>query len=298
MSNRNAARARTLALMCVGAAASSAGCDYVRPSEVFVPDGDVIAIGVVLSAGWRTAYMIASHPHRPGTADAPVVEAVLTGPSGPAAFAREVAPEHCSVLITDFWHGPHVCLAATLPAPVWSGERYTLRGTTRLGRFEGVTVVPNPVTIHDPQGEVVLRPTRYYGNDIVRVTLSFESPPETGMVVASVAQAVQMVVDSAGNVSAEPSLLAYVLPREADPDQGSVDLGVWSHSQFPWRPPEARFNLRLVGLDENVGRFASYRDDHLLVRPWPDFGIVGDEGIYGYFGSASRSRAVPVIVRP
>ncbi len=43
---------------------------------------------------------------------------------------------------------------------------------------------------------------------------------------------------------------------------------------------------------------ASYRDDHLLVKPWPHFGIVGDEGIYGYFGSASRSRAVPVIVRP
>ena len=39
-------------------------------------------------------------------------------------------------------------------------------------------------------------------------------------------------------------------------------------------------------------------DDHLLVKPWPHFGIVGDEGIYGYFGSASRSRAVPVIVRP
>ena len=161
-----------------------------------------------------------------------------------------------------------------------------------------MTVVPNPVTIHDPQDEVVLRPTRYYGNDIVRLTLSFESPPEVGMVVASVAQAVQMVVDSAGNESAEPSLLAYVLPREADPDQGSVDLGVWSHPDSPWRPPEARFNLRLVGLDENVGRFASYRDDHLLVKPWPHFGIVGDEGIYGYFGSASRSRAVPVIVRP
>ena len=297
MSNKNAVRVRSLALMFMGAA-SSAGCDYVRPSEVFVPDGDVIAIGVVLSVGWRTAYMIASHPHRPGTADAPVVEAVLTGPSGPAAFAREVAPEHCSVLITDFWHGPHVCLAATLPAPVRSGERYTLRGTTRLGRFEGVTVVPNPVTIHDPQGEVVLRPTRYYGNDIVRLTLSFESPREVGMVVASVAQAVQMVVDSAGNVSAEPSLLAYVLPREADPDQGSVDLGIWSHPDSPWRLPEARFNLRLVGLDENVGRFASYRYNHLLVKPWPHFGIVGDEGIYGYFGSASRSSAVPVIVRP
>ena len=62
--------------------------------------------------------------------------------------------------------------------------------------------------------------------------------------------------------------------------------------------PRPRFNLRLAGLDENVGRFASYRDDHLLVKPWPHFGIVGDEGIYGYFGSASRSRAVPVIVRP
>ena len=83
VSNRNAARARTLVLMSIGAAASSAGCDYVRPSEVFVPDGDVIAIGVVLSVGWRTAYMIASHPHKPGTADAPVVEAVVTGPSGP-----------------------------------------------------------------------------------------------------------------------------------------------------------------------------------------------------------------------
>lgn len=297
MASRSAVRARTLGLMWIWAAAS-VGCDYTRPSDVFVPDGDVIAIGVVLSAGWRTAYMIATHPHRPGTADAPVVDAVLTGPNGLAAFNREVAPKHCSVLIADFWHGPHVCLEATLAAPVLSGERYTLEGTTRLGRFDGMTVVPDPVTIRDPKGEIVLRPVTYYGNDIVRLTLSFESPLEVGMVVVSAAQAVQMVADDAGNLSAEPSLLSYVLPREADPDQRSVDLRVWSNPEFPWRPPEARFNLRLVGLDENAGRFASYRHNDLIVKPWPSFGLVGDDGIYGYFGSASRSRAIPVIVRP
>ena len=288
---------RLFTLTCVGLT-TLAGCDYTRPSEVFVPDGDVIAIGAVLSADWRTAYLIATHPHRPGDAGAPVVDAVLTGPNGLAAFDREVTSQHCSVLIADFWHGPHVCLEAMLPAAIRSGERYTLTGTTGLGRFEGMTVVPEPITIKDPEDEVVLRPISYYGNDIVRLTVAFESPPEVGMVVASVGQAVQVVADSAGNLSAEPSLLASVLPREADPDQGSVDLGVWSHPGYPWRAPEARFNLRLAGLDENVGRFASYRSGHLLVEPWPHFGIVGDEGIIGYFGSASRSKPVPVIVRP
>ena len=297
MPSKSVSRAQSLALMFIVAVACP-GCDYTRPSEVFVPDDDVVTIGLVLSAGWQTAYLIASHPHRPGTADAPVVEAVLTGPTGVAAFTRKVAAHHCSVLIDDFWHGPHICLEAALPAPVRSGERYTLDGSTRLGRFEGMTVVPNPVTIHDPQGEVVLRPTRHYGSDIVRLTLTFESPPEVGLVVASAAQAVQMIVDSAGNLSAEPTQLAYVLPREAAPDQAEVDLGVWPNPEFPWQPPEARFNLRLVGLDENVGRFATHRYNHLLVEPWPSFGIKGDEGIYGYFGSASRSRAVPVIVRP
>lgn len=89
MSGRNAVRAGIPALMCVGAL-SSVGCDFTRPSEVFVPDGDVIAIGAVFSAGWQTAYLIATHPHRPGTADAPVVAAVLAGPGGSAAFTREV----------------------------------------------------------------------------------------------------------------------------------------------------------------------------------------------------------------
>ena len=297
MSSKSISRAGTIVLTAVIAVAAT-GCDYTRPSELFVPQGDVITIGVVLSAGWQTAHLIATHPHRPGTADAPVVEAVLTGPSGPSAFTREVASHHCGVLIDDFWHGPHVCLEATLPAPVRSGERYTLTGSTHLGRFGGMTVVPDPVTIHDPEGEVVLRPIRHYGSDIVRLTLRFESPPEVGMVVASVAQALQMIADSAGNLLAEPTQLAYVLPREAAPDQREVDLAVWSNPQFPWEPPEARFNLRLVGLDENVGRFAAHRYDHLLVEPWPYFGIEGDEGIHGYFGSASRSRAVRVIVRP
>lgn len=297
MSSKSVSRVGTLALTSLVASAST-GCDYTRTSELFVPEDDVIAIGVVLSAGWQTAHLIATHPHRPGTADAPVVEAVLTGPNGSSAFSREVAAHHCGVLIEDFWHGPHVCLEATLPAPVRSGERYTLAGSTRLGRFGGITVVPDPVTIRDPEGEVVLRPIRHYGSDIVRLTLQFESPPEVGMVVASATQAFQMTVDSTGSLSAEPTQLAYVLPREAAPGQRKVELAVWSNPQFPWEPPEAGFNLRLVGLDENVGRFAAHRYDHLLVEPWPYFGIEGDEGIHGYFGSASRSRAVLVIVRP
>ena len=31
-----------------------------------------------------------------------------------------------------------------------------------------------------------------------------------------------------------------------------------------------------------------------LTRPWPSFGLTGDEGIYGYFGAGARSRAIPV----
>ena len=88
------------------------------------------------------------------------------------------------------------------------------------------------------------------------------------------------------------------LPQRGD------DIGPIAHHamlkspQNMWRAPEFRLDLHLVGFDENFARFARLRYDRLVIRPWPSFGLSGDDGIFGYFGAASRSNPVQVIVRP
>lgn len=288
-----------LRFLVTAAALGAAACDYVRPDELFVPEADAIVVGAVLNEGWAHVYLIASHPHRHPSEPAPEVRAILTGPGGDVAFDKEVDLSRCGVLVEGLWHGPAICLQATLAHPVRTGTVYSLRGETPLGGFSGVTRVPEPVVIHDPAGQVVLdAETGYGGSTIARLDVHFESPQGVGMVIASVANALQVAADSTGELSAQPIRVAYVIPREFHSGQSRAAFAVWADDRgHPWLPPEVRFDAYLAGLDEPMSRFAQFREDNMVVPPWPDFGLDGDEGIYGYFGSASRSRPIPVVVK-
>ena len=280
-------------------------CDYTHPTDVFVPDDDVIAIAAVISAGFNTATLLATYPHRDSSANPPVVEAQLSGPGWTAKFRQDPdahTPESlqaCNLISQSVaWKGPASCLRAQLQQPIKAGVRYALSGVTELGAFSGTASVPSAPVIVDPSMEFVATPAA----DTFGLDLRYETPAGVGLIVAEAANVVQIVVDSAGIVSEEPRWIKYILPRELNPAAEGAHITVWGYDASSplnvWRPPEFRFDLHLVGFDENFSRFAQHRYDRLVVQPWPNFGLSGDEGIYGYFGAASRSTPVRVVVRP
>ena len=295
---------KRLALTALSALVAGA-CDYTHPTEVFVPDEDVIAIAAVISAGFDTATLLATYPHRSAQEDPPVVGAELSGPGWTATFSQDPgshAPQGlaaCNLISGSVaWKGPVTCLRARLPQPVEVGVRYTLSGVTELGSFSGVATVPPAPVILEPSEAVVATPAA----DTFGVDLRYETPAGVEFIVAEAANVVQVVVDSAGSVSEEPRWIKYLVPRELNPAAKHARIMVRGYDasspQDVWRLPEFRLNLHLVGFDENFARFARLRYDRLVIRPWPSFGLSGDDGILGYFGAASRSNPVQVIVRP
>ena len=294
-----------LAVLAACGAVVTGACDYIHPTDVLVPDEDVITISIVITAGFNTATLLTTYPHRERSANPPVVEAQLSGPGWTATFLQDPdsqKPEGLQAcnLISEAvpWKGPASCLRAQLPEPIEVGVRYTLAGITELGTFSGAAVVPSPPELVEPTGEFVATPTA----DTFGVDLRYETPAEVGFIVAEGANVVQVVVDSAGNVGEEPRWIKFIRPKELNPAAESARITVWGYDasspQNAWRPPEFRFDLHLVGFDENFSRFARLRYDRLVIRPWPSVGLSGDDGIFGYFGAASRSTPVHVIVRP
>ncbi len=292
------------ALTAFGGLAAGA-CDYTHPTEVFVPDENAIAIAAVISAGFDTATLLATYPHRDTLGDAPVVGAQLSGPGWTATFVQD-ADSHtpkglwaCGLISGSVaWKGPVSCLRAQLPEPIEVGVRYTLSGTTELGGFSGAAAVPVAPVLVEPSVQFVAAPTA----DTFGVDVRYETPAGVEFIVAEAANVVQVVVDSAGNVSEEPRWIKHLVPRELNPAAEHARIMVRGYDasspQNVWRPPEFRLDLHLVGFDENFARFARLRYDRLVIQPWPSFGLSGDEGIFGYFGAASRSNPVQVIVRP
>jgi hypothetical protein len=188
-------------------------------------------------------------------------------------------------------------LRAQLPQPIEAGARYTLSGVTELGAFSGAAAVPSAPVLLEPAEEFVATPAA----DTFGVDLRYETPVGVEFIVAEAANIVQVVVDSAGNASEEPRWIKFIRPRELNPAAEGARIMVWGYdsgSSQAWRPPEFRFDLHLVGFDENFSRFARLRYDRLVIRPWPSFGLSGDDGIFGYFGAAARSSPIQVIVRP
>ncbi len=290
-------RLAALALAVCGVMAVA--CDYTRPTEVFVPDEDVVAIASVIAAGFDRATLLATYVHRDSTSPPPDVDARISGPGWTAAFAppnpnvpASKALLACNVIQEAVtWKGSAVCLRARFPEPIEVGVRYALSGATELGAFSGETVVPPAPVLVEPAEAFVATPA----SDTFGIDLRYDVPAGVGFVVAEAANVVQVVVDSAGEAREEPQFIKFILPRELNPAADSAHVTVWGYA---WRPPEFRFALHLVGFEENFSRFAGLRYDRLVIRPWPSFGLSGDEGVYGYFGAASRSNPVHVIVRP
>lgn len=296
---------RLVAVLTACGALAAGACDYTHPTEVFVPDQDVIAIAAVISAGFDTATLLATYPHRDTLVDLPVVGAKLSGPGWTATFVQDAESQTpqglwaCNLTSESVaWKGPATCLRAELPEPIQPGVRYTLSGTTELGAFSGAAVVPSAPLFVEPAHEFVATPTA----DTFGIDVRYETPAGVEFIVAEAANVVQVVVDSAGNVSEEPRWIKYLVPRELNPAAERAHIMVRGYDasspQNMWRAPEFRLDLHLVGFDENFARFARLRYDRLVIRPWPSFGLSGDDGIFGYFGAASRSNPVQVIVRP
>ena len=264
---------------------ATAACDgLIRPEEEFLPEADVVTIGAVIVAGQRVAYLLASHPHRLFGEEPPTVTATLSGPGWNAAYADSVALINCGVFVPEQWAGPAVCLRAQLPEPVRERVRYSLAGTTALGAFGGATTVPSAPTVLEPADTVRLRVAN--SEEPAGVDLRFETAPEVGAVTTDVTGAVQL------RDSEEPknSWVKFTHPLVLDigADTQHVDV------HGPWVRPGFRFDLHLIGFERNYSLFIERRPDKILQRPWPSFGLAGDEGIHGYFGAGARSRAIPV----
>ena len=264
---------------------ATAACDgLIRPEEQFSPESNVVTIGAVIVAGQSVAHLLASHPHRRIGEEPPVVAATLSGPGWDAAYADSVALMDCGVFVPEQWAGPAVCLRARLPEPVRERVRYTLAGTTALGAFGGATTVPGAPTVLEPADTVRLRVAN--SEEPAGVDLRFETPEQVGAVTVDVTNALQMV----DGEEPKDSWVKFAAPQV---------LEIWTDAQHvavhgPWVPPGFRFDLRLIGFERNYSLFVERRRENILRRPWPSFGLSGDEGIHGYFGAGARSRAIPV----
>lgn len=262
-----------------------AACDgLTRPEEQFLPETDVVTVGAAIIAGQRVAYLLASHPHRLFGEEPPTVAATLSGPGWDAVYADSAALIECGVLVPEQWAGPAVCLRATLPEPIRVHTRYTLAGTTALGAFGGETTVPSPPIIRAPADTVRVRVAS--SDKPAGVDLRFESAPEVGAVTTDVTGAVQL------RDGEEPknSRVNFTHPLVLDIGADTQHVDVYG----PWVRPAFHFNLHLLGFERNYSLFVERRRENIVTRPWPSFGLTGDEGIYGYFGAGARSRAIPV----
>ena len=267
---------------------ATAACDgLIRPEEPFSPESDVVTIGAVIVAGQSVAYLLASHPHRAFGEEPPKVAATLSGPGWDAAYADSVDLIECGVFVPEQWAGPAVCLLAQLPEPIREQVSYSLTGTTALGAFGGVTTVPVAPTVLQPADTVRLRVAN--SEEAARVDVRFETAEQVGAVTVDVTNAVQMM----DGEEPKNSWVRFTAPQVLQIRTGVQQVAVHG----PWVPPGFRFELRLVGFERNYSLFIERRRDNILQRPWPSFGLAGDEGIYGYFGAGARSRAIPVALK-
>ena len=276
---------RPLAALVLGVSATA--CDgYVRPPDPFTPDGDVVTVGVAIVARQSVAYMLASHPHRPRTANPPVIDATLSGPGWVATFSESVALERCGVGLPERWPGPAACLRAHLPEPIRERNGYTLAGSSPLGAFYGETTVPAAPVVHEPEDTVRVHIAA--AGEPFGLGLRFGIVPEVGAVIVEPVDAVQLTIGA----TTENSWIDFTVPRELDVNADTAYVTMYGR----WEPPGFRFDLHLLGFERNYSAFVEHRDERLLLKPWPSFGIEGDEGVYGYFGAGARSRPIPIVM--
>ncbi len=255
-------------------------CDYIRSAEPLVPQDDIVTLGAVILSGETSAHLLATHPHRPLSGLAPAeIAATLSGPGWTAAYTESVPLIHCNVMYAEFWP-PARCLRAELPEPVRALATYTLAGTTPRGSFSGKTTVPPSPVVH--QADTV-RFVVGHPKERVQVDIRFDVPDGVEAATVDVSNAVQ-VTDSG---SWKPSWLGTLVPRVLDIGASPQRVGAYG----PWQASSVRFDIFVLGFEENYAHFVDRTQHQLLLQPWPDFGIQADEGIYGYFGAGARSAA-------
>ena len=244
---------------------------------------DVVALAVLLVGGESEARMLAVHPHRqPGDA-APEISATLEGPGWKAAFSRPLELEACGGLLPGPF--PSVCLGAMPPESIRPEGRYGLRGTTALGSFTGEMRFPTFPRLVEPADTL-----RLSGRDIqyrrMSIPIGYQVAPDVGALVSEVHDFV--AIGPGGVEDRRPD--SY---QEVDRERTEGWITVYTYDD-----PPMRFSLRLLGIGWHYADFVGQVDiDHLLIRPWPRFGIEG-EGVYGYFDGVTPSRAARVLVDP
>jgi len=278
-------RARALPVLSVALSAATACDDFTRPADPLEADPDVVTVAIVLVAGEHGARMLAVHPHRPRSASAPELDAVLKGPGWTAGFSDTVPLESCTLAGPDRWPGPVTCLRALLPEPILPEVRYGIAGTALPGAFSGTVVVPAAPVMLEP-GDTVELPPPPDGRRI-KVGVRYRVAPDVGTVQAEIPEAFEILEDGT-EVEVEVGLLGIVPPN-------LEGAGAETTLSVRYRDRPMRFSLRLLGLGRNYTNFVAYTSTFPLPQPWPSFGIEG-EGVYGYFAAAAPSRATQIRV--
>ncbi len=278
------------ALFLLTAAALSA-CSYTRPDEDLSPEEDAVMIGALLLSGQSEAHLLATSPHRPAGGSPPKgVSATLTGDGWKAAYADPVDLKRCNVDLPQKWR-PALCLRAKLPQPIRAGVEYAIEGATHKGGFRGRTTVPRPPVALALDTQRVEVDSSDSGNSVAaELEVRFDAPPEVGAVAIDIRNAIQLKSDG----SSRAGWILAVTPPALDIRADSQRVKVWGR----WQRPGGRFEAYLIGYETNYSRFVvDSREANVLYKPWPSFGIEGDEGVYGYFGAAALSlKAILVVV--
>jgi len=244
---------------------------------------DVVALAVLLVGGESEARMLAVHPHRQPGGGAPEISATLEGPGWEAAFSRPLELEACGGMLPGPF--PSVCLGAMPPESIRPDGRYGLRGTTALGSFTGEMTFPTFPRLVEPADTL-----RLSGRDIrdgrISIPIGYQVASDVGALVAEVHD---FVAIGPGGVENRRRDSYWVV------DRGRTEGWVWVYT---YDNPPMRFSLRLLAIGWHYADFLRHTDiGHLLIRPWPRFGIKG-EGVYGYFDGVTPSRAARVLVDP
>ena len=264
-------------------AVTLSACDFTRPPDPFEAHPDVVTIALLLIAGESEARLLAVHPHRPVSDEAPKITATLKGPGWTAAFSEELELESCTSSAS--WPGPVRCLGATLPEPIGVIGEYAVEGTAPLGSFKGAMTMPAPPDLFEPEDGLEL-PTPARGTG-VEIPVKYRTGSDVGTLMADVTDTFE-TLDDGTEVEVNRHHLGP-FPRTIEGAKADT-VYVFYHAS------PLRFRLSLLGIGRHYTNFLAHIGTFPTPKPWPSFGIEG-EGVYGYFDGLTRSRAVRVRIR-
>ena len=278
------------------ALAVSSACEIDRPIELHP---DAIALYVVLVAGESEARMLAVHPHRENGEPAPDITATLEGPGWSAPFADTLEWEACGFR----WYGrpPRWCLGAVLPDTIRAGGVYGLRGTAPLGSFAGEMKMPAPPLLLEPADSLhVVAPAEPGEDNDIRIPIRYRIDTDVGTLMADMLDFFEIQEDGS-EVRLPDSRGPYPVDGAAGTDWmviRCIDPDILGGRRIVDLKPVG-FSFRLLGIGWHYTRFVELRVDYRdhLLKPWPAFGIEGEE-VYGFFDGLTPSRSARIVVAP